>query len=513
MPLKKTVPPQTRTSGVFLHVTSLPSRFGIGDLGRAARAWIDRLSQAKQTWWQFLPLNPAGAGNSPYHALSAFAGDPNLISPEDLAADGLLHLEDLEAETFPDDRVDFARVTQFKNRLWLLAAQRFFAASSPIRAQFDQFVAENLNWLGDFALFMAIKESRGTEAWHKWEPGLELRDPGALDRARHLLAAEIRRHELIQFLFFRQLRALKQYANKHWVKLLGDLPIFVSDNSADVWANPDLFLLDEDRRPKFVAGVPPDYFSKTGQRWGSPHYNWPAMERDDFAWWRARIGQLLGYVDRVRIDHFRGFSAAWQIAASSPTAEKGRWVKAPGLKLFRGVQRDIGALPFIAEDLGLITPGVRRLRGRLGLPGMRVLQFGFNGDPANQFLQHNFVTNCAAYTSTHDTDTAAGWYAALGKEDGDFFRRYTNTDAKEAAWTLIRLAWSSVADTAMTTLQDVLGLGSESRLNTPGIARGNWAWRVRTADLAQERFDRLRELTDVFGRAPKAAEENEPSHG
>ena len=302
------------------------------------------------------------------------------------------------------------------------------------------------------------------------------------------------------------MRALKQYANERGIKLLGDLPIFVSDHSADVWANPDLFLLDEDRRPKFVAGVPPDYFSKTGQRWGSPHYNWPAMERDDFAWWRARIGHLLSYVDCVRIDHFRGFSAAWQIAADSPTAEKGRWVKAPGLNLFRCVQRELGTLPFIAEDLGLITPGVRRLRDRLGLPGMRVLQFAFNGDPANSFLPHNYVTNCAAYTSTHDTDTAAGWYTALDKEDSGFFGRYTNTNGEEAAWTLIWLAWSSVADTAMTTLQDLLGLGSEARLNTPGIASGNWAWRVRTTDLAQERFDRLRKLTDVFARAPKPLE-------
>ena len=496
-----------RSAGILLHVTSLPGPTGIGDLGPAAYAWVDALARARQTWWQVLPLGPPGDGDSPYQAYSAFAGNPILVSPELLARDGLLRRADLRGADFPTGRVDYRRVNAFKTRLLARAWGQFRGggAGGTLRADFESFAAGESAWLDNFALFMALKEARPGAPWTDWPKPLVLCDPAALDTARRELADVIGRHRFVQFLFFRQLRSLRDYAAGRGVRLIGDLPIFVSADSADVWANPHLFQLDRRRRPKAVAGVPPDYFSKTGQRWGNPLYDWEAMKRDSYAWWVARLRAALTQADLVRIDHVRGFEAYWRIPASRPTAERGRWVKVPGVELFETVRGKLGGLPFIAEDLGLITPEVEALRDRFALPGMRVLQFGFGGDVGNPFLPHNYVRNAVAYTGTHDNDTTAGWYASLRRPERRHVLQYAPGADRDPAWAMIRLAWSSVADCAITPLQDVLGLDGKARMNTPGTARGNWRWRVRADQLDKGALDRLGEITETFGRAPDRA--------
>ena len=484
----------------MLHITSLPGPHGIGDLGAAAHAFVDTLAAAKQTWWQILPLGPPGAGNSPYQAYSAFAGNPNLTSLEALTEANLL--EKFEQQQFPQQRVDFRRVSHWKERqlvnAWFLLRRNH---DHPLRAAFKRFRRAQSWWLEDFALFMALKGSFGDKSWTSWPKELVRREPRAIADAQREFESEIERICYEQFLFFRQLDALRKYAKSKGVKLIGDLPIFVSPESADVWANPHLFLLDRDRRPKFVAGVPPDYFSKTGQRWGNPLYNWKAMQQEGYRWWIQRIRATLAQVDLVRIDHFRGFAASWHVPAHLPTAEKGRWVKTPGKELFEVLRKELGRLPFIAEDLGLITPDVEKLRDELGLPGMRVLQFAFGGGADNPFLPHRYVRNTVVYTGTHDNDTTAGWYRGLSAQQKALVRQYASTPDREAVWSLIRLAWSSVADLAIVPLQDVLELGSPARMNVPGSSSGNWSWRVRASQLRQSSFDRLRELTETFGRS------------
>jgi 4-alpha-glucanotransferase len=486
----------------LLHITSLPGRHGIGDLGAAAYRIVDTRAAAKQTWWQILPLGPPGAGNSPYQAYSAFAGNPNLISLEALVDEGLLQKFELELPRFPESRVDFRRVAYWKQRL-LIVAWSMFVQNDKHRLwpAFKRFLREQADWLNDFALFMALKHAFGEKSWTDWPKELVRREPRAMAAAREKFVIHINRICFAQFLFFRQLDALRKYAKSKGVKLIGDLPIFVSPESADVWANPHLFLLDRDRRPKFVAGVPPDYFSKTGQRWGNPLYNWKAMQQEGYRWWIQRIRATLAQVDLVRIDHFRGFAASWHVPAHLPTAEKGRWVKTPGKELFEVLRKELGGLPFIAEDLGLITPDVEKLRDELGLPGMRVLQFAFGDGADNPFLPHKYVRNTVVYTGTHDNDTTAGWYRGLPAEQKSFVRQYASTSDREAIWSLIRLAWSSVADLAIVPLQDVLELGSAARMNVPGSSSGNWSWRVRAAQLRQSNFDRLAELTETFGRS------------
>jgi 4-alpha-glucanotransferase len=493
--------PQRRSSGVLLHPTSLPGPYGIGDLGDAAFEWIDALAHARQRWWQILPLGPTGYGDSPYQCFSAFAGNPYLISPERLMADGLLVREDVAGVHFPAGRVDFGPVIEFKVRLLATAWARFQGgAGAHLRPEFEAFVAANAGWLDDFTLFMALKDANQGRSWQEWDAELRLRAKAPLAAASSRLKDSIGLHQFRQFLFFKQWSAVKAYANGKGIGLIGDVPIFVSIDSSDVWASPEYFLLDDQRHPTVVAGVPPDYFSATGQLWGNPLYDWAALARNDYAWWVARLRATLSQVDFLRIDHFRGFEAYWEIPAGEPTAEVGQWVKGPNIALFDALRAQLGELPIIAEDLGVITPEVDALRLGVGLPGMRVLQFAFGGGTEDRFLPHNHERDSVVYTGTHDNDTTRGWYAAITERERDFVRRYLARDGSDIAWDLIRCAWSSVADYAIAPLQDVLDLGTEARMNLPGSAAGNWAWRFTPGQLQARHLERLAELTQLYGR-------------
>jgi 4-alpha-glucanotransferase len=479
----------------------LPGPYGIGDLGSAAYAWVDALARARQKWWQILPLGPTGFGDSPYQCFSAFAGNPYLVSPERLIQDGLLKGGDVAGLRFPADHVDFGPVITFKVHVLARVWENFQAGRAPaLRPHFDRFCSEQAAWLDDFALFMALKDAHDGASWVDWPSELTLRRPAALEHARQRLAANIRQHQFRQFLFFRQWRQLREYAHSHGVYFIGDIPIFVSADSADVWANPDLFQLDEDNRPRVVAGVPPDYFSSTGQLWGNPLYDWERLEETNYAWWANRIRATLGLVDLVRLDHFRGFESYWEIPAGMPTAEVGRWVKGPGTRLFDSLRQTLGHLPLIAEDLGLITPEVEALRDQLRLPGMRILQFAFGGATENRFLPHHYEHNTVVYTGTHDNDTTRGWYAGISDAEAHLLRRYLARDCSDVAWDMIRLAWQSVANYALAPLQDVLNLGTEARMNSPGRASGNWSWRYQASMLTPAILDRLADITELYSR-------------
>jgi 4-alpha-glucanotransferase len=493
-----------RSAGILLHPTSLPGPYGIGDLGEEAYRWVDRLVNAGQTWWQILPLGPTGYGDSPYQAFSAFAGNIYLLSPDFLVRDGLLQFSDLDGQYFPAEYVDYGAVIPFKLGLLARAWEQFLGgAAHGLREPFEEFCEHEAAWLDDFALFMALKAAQGGSSWQTWDPDLVLRRPEALARARRELDDLVGMHKFGQLLFFRQWLALKGHANARGLRLIGDVPIFVSGDSADVWANPELFLLDEERRPRVVAGVPPDYFSATGQLWGNPLYDWEQARREDYAWWVARLRATLRQVDLIRLDHFRGFESYWEVPAGSPNAIQGRWVKGPGLDLFFALREQLGGLPLIAEDLGLITPEVEALRDDLHLPGMRILQFAFGGAPEDRFLPHNYDRNSVVYTGTHDNDTTHGWYATISDGERHFVRRYLGRDGGDIAWDLIRLAWSSVADWALAPLQDVLNLGTEARMNFPGKPSGNWCWRVTPELLGHGPLERLEDLTRLYARVPR----------
>ena len=490
-----------RASGVLMHPTSLPGQFGIGDLGSTAHAWIDTLVAARQKWWQILPLGPTGFGDSPYQAFSAFAGNPFLVSPQVIVEEGLIHASDLIGFKFPSERVDFGPVIDFKNKMLSRAWANFQQGSAPgLRGPFDAFRHEQSSWLDDYALFMALKDAQQGHSWLRWPDELRRRKPEAMAQAKRQLADAVGLHQFRQFLFFRQWQQLRAYARERGLKIIGDIPIFVSSDSADVWANPELFCLDEHRQPRVVAGVPPDYFSATGQLWGNPLYDWEALARTGHAWWIARLRSTLTLVDIIRLDHFRGFEAYWEIPAGMPTAEIGRWVPGPGANLLQTLHQALNGLPLIAEDLGVITPEVEKLRDDFNLPGMRVLQFAFDGKSENPFLPHHFVANTIVYTGTHDNDTSRGWYGSAPELERDHLRRYLARDGSEVAWDLIRLAWSSVADLAIAPLQDVLNLGTEARMNFPGRPDGNWAWRFTSNQLHRGGLDRLAELTSLYGR-------------
>jgi 4-alpha-glucanotransferase len=493
-----------RAAGVLLHPTCLPSPYGIGDLGPAAHAWIDALVAAGQTWWQFLPLGQALLNDSPYSPLCSFGGNPLLISPDGLIDGGLLVRDDVAGASFPDDYVDYAAVQRFKGRLWDVAYERFQAgARADLKQPFEEFCHSHQHWLEDFALFVALKERHQGAPYWQWAPGLVHREEQALNEARRELADPIHRVRFQQFLFHRQATRLVEHARRAGLKLIDDLPIFVSADSVDVWSRPDLFLLDSDRRPTVVAGVPPDYFSPTGQLWGNPHYDWPAHQRTHYAWWTERIASRLEYVDLVRIDHFRAFAAAWHVAANAETAVDGAWVPGPGADFFAHLQHSLGGLPLLAEDLGMITKDVLKLRDQFHLPGMRVLQFAFDGDPQNTFLPQNFVHNTVAYTGTHDNDTTRGWYASLLPEPRAAVARLlvrAEVPDEEVSWDLIRTAHASMAALVIVPLQDLLNLGSEARMNVPGVPDGNWRWRFTPTMPVSEALSRLRELTRESGR-------------
>jgi 4-alpha-glucanotransferase len=497
-----------RASGILLHVTSLPSPYGIGDLGPSAFAWVDRLARAGQSWWQALPLGPTGYGNSPYQPLSSFAGNILLISPDHLVQDGLLQASELEGASFPAGAVDFPAVIRFKHGLLECAWSHFQAgARVDLRPAFEQFCHDEAHWLNDYGLFRALKARHDGAHYLEWPVALVRRDPAALDEARRELADLIDLARFGQFLVYTQGSRLREYAQSRGVRFIGDLPFFVSPDSSDVWSHPEFFQLDDQRRPRFGAGVPPDYFSPTGQLWGNPVYDWDALRRTDYRWWVDRLRALLAHVDLVRLDHFRGFAAAWHVPAGAATAQSGQWLPGPGADLFDATRDELGRLPLIAEDLGLITPDVHRLRDQFHLPGMRVLQFAFDGNPDNPFLPHNYGPDAVVYTGTHDNDTTRGWYESLPEGQRPVVWSYLECspcEGREIAWELIRLAWSSVATLAMAPLQDLLNLGSEARTNRPGSAEGNWRWRFTDDMLSELALDRLRELTGQSRRLPIA---------
>ncbi len=490
-----------RASGVLLHPTSLPGPYGIGDLGPAAFAFVDFLAEAGCRLWQVLPLGPTGYGDSPYQCFSAFAGNPLLISPQALLAADLLTADDLRhPPSFPPDRVAYGEVIPWKQALLAKAWERFTARENhPLQPAFDRFIQENAHWLDDFALFMALKAAHNGAPWTDWPAPLRQRQPEALAQARRQLASSVARYRFAQFLFFHQWQALIRHAHGRGVHIIGDMPIFVAHDSADVWAHPHLFYLDENGQPTVVAGVPPDYFSPTGQRWGNPLYRWEAHKKEGYAWWLARFRALLQLVDIIRLDHFRGFAGYWEVPAQAPTAEHGRWVPGPGADFFAALQEALGNLPIIAEDLGEITPDVIALREQFHLPGMKILQFAFSG-PENPFLPHHFTPHCVAYTGTHDNDTALGWYWSAPEHEKDYARRYLSVSGEDFAWDLIRMAWRSTAVFALAPMQDLLSLGSEARMNLPGRAAGNWAWRMPADALQPAIRDRLRELNYLYHR-------------
>ncbi|HEY2963770.1 MAG TPA: 4-alpha-glucanotransferase [Pyrinomonadaceae bacterium] len=502
-----------RSSGILLHPTSLPGGFGVGDLGPEAYQFVDFLVAAGQSLWQVLPLGPTGYGDSPYACYSAFAGNTLLISPERLVAEGLLDKEDLKnLLALTSDRVDFGSVHKTKAQILHQAYQHYTKTTDTnLRSAFETFAQREARWLDDYALFRALKDAHNGVAWNEWEPSLVRRTPAALARAREQLREEIEAQMFYQFLFFEQWFTLKNYCNEHGVKIVGDLPIFVAQDSADVWTNPEQFKLDKNGRPLVVAGVPPDYFSSTGQLWGNPLYNWERMESDGFKWWIERVRATLNVVDIARVDHFRGFAACWEIPGGDKTAERGQWVEAPGRELFTAIRKTLGQLPIIAEDLGVITPDVVALRDDFGFPGMRILQFGFGGDAKNIDLPHNYVANVVAYTGTHDNDTTAGWFQSVAGEGSTrtakqiererrFCLDYLNSDGKEIHWDFIRAVFASVANTAIVPLQDVLGLGTEARMNLPNSTEGNWSWRYSAGALTDEIAGRLKKLTTLYGR-------------
>ena len=507
-----------RTGGVLLHPTSLPSAHGVGDLGPEARRFVGWLESARQALWQVLPLGPTGYGDSPYQCFSAFAGNPLLVSLEDLVEDGWLKPGDLAgAPAFPARACDFGAAIAFKRPRLLKAFERFEreAGSAP-RAELAGFCAAQAPWLDDYALFAALKARHGGRPWTEWDPAVAQREPGALDDWRQRCVREVRAEQFAQWQFFRQWERLREACRAAGIRLMGDVPIFVAHDSADVWAHPELFRLRADGRPAWIAGVPPDYFSATGQCWGNPLYRWDVLERTGFAWWVARFRQAFATVDWVRVDHFRGFEAFWEIPGEDDTAVNGRWVKGPGARLFEAVRRELGELPVVAENLGVITPEVEAIREEFGFPGMAILQFAFGTDPQGPgFRPHNYHRDLVAYTGTHDNDTAVGWWRSTGEGDStrtaedvaaekDYARRYLGSDGREVHWDMIRTLLASVADVAVVPLQDVLGLGSEARMNLPARPSGNWGWRFGAGDLTVAHAERLADLATIYDRAPRA---------
>ncbi|MEZ4710484.1 MAG: 4-alpha-glucanotransferase [Caldilineaceae bacterium] len=497
---------QQRKSGILLHPTSLPGPYGVGSFNQAAYAWVDFLADTRQSLWQVLPLGPTGYGDSPYQSFSSFAGNPYLISLEDLVGDGLLTQAELDQNPgFPADRVDFGALYQWKLPLLHQIAQAFSKrATSEQKAAFAAFCAAQADWLDDYALFMALKDVHNGQPWNQWGMALRSRQPEALQAAQRAQADDIHTHKLNQWHFYRQWLRLKEYANGRDIQIIGDIPIFVAMDSADTWTNPSEFFLDAEFQPTVVAGVPPDYFSATGQLWGNPLYRWAVMRQNGYGWWLRRIRAVLSLYDIVRIDHFRGFAGYWEVPADGKTAVNGQWLPGPGADFFETILRELGELPIIAEDLGEITPDVVALRNQFNLPGMKILQFAFSSDASDKFLPHNYTPNFVVYTGTHDNDTSRGWYESSSTEkERDHFRQYLRVDGHDPAWNLIDAAFRSVASMALAPLQDVLDLGSHARMNLPGSAQGNWSWRFTSDQISDFIEARLRDTTTIYGRYPQ----------
>jgi 4-alpha-glucanotransferase len=503
-----------RCSGILLHILSLPAVHGIGDLGDSAHEFVDFLAASGQKIWQVLPLSPTGYGDSPYQCFSSFAGNPLFIDLLKLQEQGLLAARDLaSAPLLPTDYVDYGRVIPFKQALVRTAAQNFLSnANGMDLSAFETFCRKNAAWLDDYALFMAGKDFHNGAVWTNWDAGLQQRDPGALPQWRQRLSLEMEICKFAQFEFFRQWEKLRDRCRSCGIRIMGDVPIYVAHDSADVWAHPELFRLDEAGRPTVVAGVPPDYFSATGQLWGNPIYRWDVLAGSGYRWWIERFRASLELFDLVRLDHFRGFEAYWEVPAGASTAIDGRWVKGPGKAFFDVARRELKELPFVAENLGVITPEVENIRREFGFPGMSLLQFAFGNDPQGpSFRPHNYSRELAAYTGGHDNDTTVGWWSSkgvgesirtaedIGKERA-FAKAYLGFENEPINWVFIRTILASVAAIAMIPLQDVLGLGSEARMNLPGTVSGNWKWRYRASALTADVEARLRRLTVTYDR-------------
>jgi len=502
-----------RSAGILLHPTSLPGNFGIGDLGKEAYKFIDFLEAAGQKLWQVFPLGPTGYGDSPYQCFSAFAGNPFLISPEKLLEENLISQSDLNnAPKSNPHKIDFGEILDYKKSLLKKAYSNFKNNSNGLEESFNSFCKENEEWLDDFSFFMAAKEFHGGGLWTEWDKGLVLRDNNSLVEWKHKLSDDINYHKFVQYQFFKQWGNLKKYVNEKGIKIIGDMPIFIAYDSADLWANKSIFTVDKEGNLETVAGVPPDYFSATGQLWGNPLYRWNEMEKDDFFWWRQRISNMLNFVDIIRIDHFRGFEAYWEIPGKAKTAVKGKWVKAPGEKLFNTLKKYLGELPILAEDLGVITKPVEALRDKFGFPGMKILQFAFGTGMETKFLPHNFISNCVVYTGSHDNDTTRAYFEKEKKAKNDIYthvQKYLDYYGEDIAQKLIRTAYASAANIVIVPMQDVLNLGGEARMNFPGKLGGNWTWRFTWDQVPVFIANAYKELTELYERPPKPKKETE----
>lgn len=496
-----------RAAGILLHPSSLANDYPIGDLGPSARDFIDFLAAAGLRWWQMLPIGPIGTGNSPYQSFSSFGGNTLLVSPDDMAQDGWLHAGELGAfKGGPKGRVNYETAQENKRQSLWRAFERFEKeADDAVRKDLEHFVYKERSWLPDFALFAALRFHHKRRPWWTWENDVRKRKPAAIAAARKQLDRDVRYHQFVQWQFARQWQGLRAYAAERGVGLIGDLPIFVSADSSDVWSNPGIFTLRPDGSPARVAGVPPDYFAKTGQLWGNPHYRWDVLKKNGYRWWLSRLDRALRYFDALRVDHFIGFVRYYDIDAAAPTAEHGTYKAGPGADFFKVVGKKLGArrqAALIVEDLGTVTPEVKELRDRFGFPGMKVLQFAFGSDPeAKNYQPHNFCRHCVVYTGTHDNNTTLGWFKReLKEKEVQLVLRYTGNDGREIQWDMIRLALASIGNTAIVPMQDVLGLGPESRMNTPGTSEGNWEWRLTPGCLTAQLASRLRQLAETYGR-------------
>lgn len=495
-----------RASGILLHPTSLPGKYGIGTLGKAAFNFIDFLNRAKQRYWQILPLGPTGYGDSPYQCYSAHAGNPDLINLELLVKYGLLTHDDLNSlPSFPLGEVNYELVQKSRLPLLLKAFRAFSELASDLdKLAYRNFLKGNAAWLNDFALFRSIKEESGNLPWYNWETDLKTRNLEALRTAEVRLSHNIDFHKFLQFIFSKQWHSVKEYAKKHKVLIIGDIPLYISPDSADAWANPDVFEYDENLQPIRVGGVPPDYFSETGQLWGNPLFRWDIMKNTNYKWWMDRIRTNLNLYDVIRIDHFRGFAAYWAVPYAEKTAINGTWIPGPGKEFFNALQKEFGNLPIIAEDLGVMTPDVEDLRDSFGLPGMKILEFAFDSSEENDYIPYNYSKNCIVYSGTHDNDTVVGWFKKASEADRKQVLAYINNDGRDIHWSFVRLAWSSVANTAIIPMQDLLGLDSDTRMNLPGTVGGNWKWRAKDGDFPDDLAHALADLTVLFGRTKKS---------
>ncbi|HOI29576.1 MAG TPA: 4-alpha-glucanotransferase [Melioribacteraceae bacterium] len=493
-----------RSAGILLHPTSLPGRFGIGDLGPEAYSFVDFMKSAGQTLWQVFPLGPTGYGDSPYQSFSAFAGNPLLISPELLYRDGLLEKSDIDhTPHFNSHKIDFGNLIDYKTEMLKKSFAKFLSIENKFDEEFNQFSEKNNYWLDDFSLFMAAKEFHNGVVWSQWDNSIAFRKGDAVEKWKQKLSAEVKYFKFVQFIFDRQWRNLKEYVHNSGIKVIGDLPIFIAYDSADLWSNRDQFTVKEDGSLEFKAGVPPDYFSATGQLWGNPLYRWKVMEKDNFHWWQRRISKLLELVDIIRIDHFRGFDAYWEIPGDAETAIKGRWVKAPGEKLFSTIKNNLGELPIIAEDLGVITPSVEELRDKFQFPGIKILQFAFGENMEKKFLPHNHIPNCVIHTGSHDNETTRGFFESEKKKNSGVYewaQRYLNYYGNDIVFELIKRSYSSVSNIVVIPMQDILNLGNEARMNVPSTLGGNWTWRFTWDQVDYSLSERYKEMTVMFER-------------